>query len=331
MNRDLYGTKTDSKVACEVCGDKARGNNFDAITCASCKEFFRRNAYKEKVNFICQLKLIAYISIYQNFKCYFQGNCRIDIVSRRFCAFCRLKKCFAVGMKREYILSQDEREARRMRMSEKRQLKQQLSDDSLSFSYNKLSLYNEYSLLPSNSQEISAQNQEETMSLVQDYFKLKINDSLSLIIDNNTNLDSSSKQESLTLLNRIKLVRESNYYPIKYQLLSRAKNAKKMLQPEEKHLLKQLTCKVQLMQVETLHELPCNEMYIDVIKFIEIITKNLIKMCKKLEDFQSLSSEDQISLIKGSCMEALILRAIMALNLEKECWESLVLIIELTT
>ena len=53
MNRDLYGTKTDSKVVCEVCGDKARGNNFDAITCASCKEFFRRNAYKEKVNFIC--------------------------------------------------------------------------------------------------------------------------------------------------------------------------------------------------------------------------------------------------------------------------------------
>lgn len=63
MNRDLYGTKAESKVVCEVCGDKARGNNFDAITCASCKEFFRRNAYKEKVNFIYQLRLITHMSI----------------------------------------------------------------------------------------------------------------------------------------------------------------------------------------------------------------------------------------------------------------------------
>ena len=34
---------------CVVCGDRARGCNFGAITCASCKEFFRRNAFKVKV------------------------------------------------------------------------------------------------------------------------------------------------------------------------------------------------------------------------------------------------------------------------------------------
>lgn len=42
--------KNDTRSYCEVCGDKARGCNFDAITCASCKEFFRRNAFKEKVS-----------------------------------------------------------------------------------------------------------------------------------------------------------------------------------------------------------------------------------------------------------------------------------------
>ncbi|XP_037067861.1 vitamin D3 receptor-like [Pollicipes pollicipes] len=34
---------------CGVCGDKALGYNFNAITCESCKAFFRRNALKTKV------------------------------------------------------------------------------------------------------------------------------------------------------------------------------------------------------------------------------------------------------------------------------------------
>ncbi|CAF2536082.1 unnamed protein product [Rotaria sp. Silwood2] len=34
-------------LTCVVCGGKALGYNFDAITCPSCKAFFRRNAYKD--------------------------------------------------------------------------------------------------------------------------------------------------------------------------------------------------------------------------------------------------------------------------------------------
>ena len=34
---------------CGVCGDRALGYNFDAISCESCKAFFRRNALKTKV------------------------------------------------------------------------------------------------------------------------------------------------------------------------------------------------------------------------------------------------------------------------------------------
>lgn len=34
---------------CIVCGDKALGYNFNALTCESCKAFFRRNALKDKV------------------------------------------------------------------------------------------------------------------------------------------------------------------------------------------------------------------------------------------------------------------------------------------
>ena len=35
---------------CLVCGDKALGYNFNAITCESCKAFFRRNALKSDVS-----------------------------------------------------------------------------------------------------------------------------------------------------------------------------------------------------------------------------------------------------------------------------------------
>ena len=31
---------------CLVCGDKALGYNFNAVSCESCKAFFRRNAHK---------------------------------------------------------------------------------------------------------------------------------------------------------------------------------------------------------------------------------------------------------------------------------------------
>lgn len=51
--------KKDTKK-CGVCGDHALGSNFNAITCESCKAFFRRNALKTKVCFISYL-FILYI------------------------------------------------------------------------------------------------------------------------------------------------------------------------------------------------------------------------------------------------------------------------------
>jgi len=43
-------TVRDEKV-CGVCGDRALSYNFDAISCESCKAFFRRNAPKGLVSF----------------------------------------------------------------------------------------------------------------------------------------------------------------------------------------------------------------------------------------------------------------------------------------
>jgi len=39
-----------AEKVCGVCGDKAIGYNFDAVSCESCKAFFRRNAPKGLVS-----------------------------------------------------------------------------------------------------------------------------------------------------------------------------------------------------------------------------------------------------------------------------------------
>ncbi len=41
---------------CHICDDVARGLNYNAITCMSCKSFFRRNAHKRSVSLIYMYK-----------------------------------------------------------------------------------------------------------------------------------------------------------------------------------------------------------------------------------------------------------------------------------
>uniref|UniRef100_A0A1I7TRU3 Nuclear receptor domain-containing protein n=1 Tax=Caenorhabditis tropicalis TaxID=1561998 RepID=A0A1I7TRU3_9PELO len=95
--------RTANKV-CRVCGDKAFSYNFNVITCESCKAFFRRNANKEK-----------------EIRCPFNEQCEINMVSRRFCQRCRLTKCFSVGMKKEWIMSEEARLEKKQRVEENRE------------------------------------------------------------------------------------------------------------------------------------------------------------------------------------------------------------------
>ncbi len=46
-------TKSPAKTNnnCQVCGDEASSINYGALTCLSCRTFFRRNGFSEKVCF----------------------------------------------------------------------------------------------------------------------------------------------------------------------------------------------------------------------------------------------------------------------------------------
>ncbi|XP_066564428.1 vitamin D3 receptor A [Amia ocellicauda] len=76
---------------CGVCGDKATGFHFNAMTCEGCKGFFRRSM-KRKASFICP----------------FNGSCTITKDNRRHCQSCRLKRCVEIGMMKEFILTDEE-------------------------------------------------------------------------------------------------------------------------------------------------------------------------------------------------------------------------------
>ena len=72
---------------CAVCGDKALGFNFGAMTCESCKAFFRRNALGKKVgsSLVYFTGAISDSLHFQELRCPFENKCEITQVTRRFC------------------------------------------------------------------------------------------------------------------------------------------------------------------------------------------------------------------------------------------------------
>ncbi|KAL8598363.1 hypothetical protein ACOMHN_047684 [Nucella lapillus] len=96
---------------CGVCGDLALCHNFGAVTCETCKAFFRRNANKQKELPTCSQG----------------GCCIITMVTRRKCFSCRLKKCYAIGMDPGLILNDDELKKRRRKMTKAEEYQQSRS------------------------------------------------------------------------------------------------------------------------------------------------------------------------------------------------------------
>lgn len=90
---------------CMVCGDKASGYHYNALTCEGCKGFFRRSITKNAT-----------------YRCKSGGNCEMDMYMRRKCQECRLKKCKAVGMLEECLLTEVQCKSKRLRKNAKKSL-----------------------------------------------------------------------------------------------------------------------------------------------------------------------------------------------------------------
>ncbi|CAG2114298.1 unnamed protein product, partial [Medioppia subpectinata] len=93
--------------------------NYGAISCASCKAFFRRNSFKHK-----------------KFVCILNDDCLLSIETRNNCKKCRIDKCFQIGMKKEIIRQKENNEIIENQFSNQKHISQMnssltsLSDES---------------------------------------------------------------------------------------------------------------------------------------------------------------------------------------------------------
>ncbi|XP_062315094.1 nuclear receptor subfamily 2 group C member 2 isoform X1 [Osmerus eperlanus] len=74
---------------CVVCGDKASGRHYGAVSCEGCKGFFKRSVRKNLT-----------------YSCRSNQDCIINKHHRNRCQFCRLRKCLEMGMKMDSVQSE---------------------------------------------------------------------------------------------------------------------------------------------------------------------------------------------------------------------------------
>ncbi|XP_071434997.1 bile acid receptor-like isoform X1 [Pithys albifrons albifrons] len=220
---------------CVVCGDKASGYHYNALTCEGCKGFFRRSITKNAV-----------------YRCKNGGHCEMDMYMRRKCQECRLKKCKAVGMLAECLLTEVQCKSKRLRKNFKQKssflCNIKLEDEGL------------------NSKQVSSTTRS-----------VKIPEKMELTPGEHQLLDH--------------IVAAHQKYTIPLE------EAKKFLQesasPEESFL--------HLSETAVVH------------------VQVLVDFTKRLPGFESLASEDQIALLKGSTVEAMFLRSAQIYNQRMEC------------
>lgn len=77
---------------CAICGDKSTGKHYGAFSCDGCKGFFRRSVRRNHV-----------------YACRANRHCVMDKDKRNQCRYCRLRKCFRAGMKKEAVQNERDR------------------------------------------------------------------------------------------------------------------------------------------------------------------------------------------------------------------------------
>ncbi|XP_045083032.1 nuclear receptor subfamily 2 group C member 1 isoform X5 [Coregonus clupeaformis] len=71
---------------CVVCGDRASGRHYGAVSCEGCKGFFKRSIRKNLI-----------------YTCRGSGECVINKHHRNRCQYCRLQRCMVLGMKQDSV------------------------------------------------------------------------------------------------------------------------------------------------------------------------------------------------------------------------------------
>ncbi|CAG2110872.1 unnamed protein product [Medioppia subpectinata] len=279
-----------SRLVCDVCGDKGRARNFGAITCESCKSFFRRHGLRN-----------------EPFNCPSNGKCVINVLTRRHCNKCRLEKCFALGMRKELI-----------RGYEVIKSKHKPSNESLNYTdfSNNNNLHN-YSLIDTTIDE------NFTFDLL-DNNLININDIEEQLIvsKNNTNsvvkyVNKNSGKE-LPIIPVFKTI--SDYNGINQLEFSRISELLIAYNNTFNSGLNTNTHNTTVHKVNDLQELTTG--YNDLNEeFIKII----VKFTKSLNGFNNICADDKYALMKHGVRDLVLIRCLKYYNLEIECFVAQIL------
>lgn len=224
---------------CQVCGDKATGYHFNALTCEGCKGFFRRSMKNGK-----------------NFTCPYTGNCTITKSNRRQCQACRLDKCLRIGMKKECIMSHSEIQMKKNLMLNNRIKKNIIEWKPTEFTPDKRSLVE--LIVTSHCQTNNPPNISEEGIVVEEKNS------------NGASPASSTNSGFSDLISRMT-----------QDIVATAPGQTGASKTHLQHFS----------------------------AIMEFSIKEIIKFCKKIPGFVTLSLKDQITLLKSGCTEILFIKA----------------------
>ncbi|CAG2100790.1 unnamed protein product [Medioppia subpectinata] len=285
------------------------GKNFGAVSCEPCKSFFRRNSLK--INLIC----------------HFDNNCKIDVITRKYCSKCRLDKCLAIGMRRDWIINDEERELKRPKT-----MTNKIQRNSLNNSIN-----NE----PNNDhgQNTTLYSSQETSCIENHISITSISDTdfLCEIFDNNFTIDALNEQ----IVNIETSVRTNDCIDSQTNHISKDNNQNSdnytqnllthYYSPEsvgEKVVLGYEMPVIPIGRPIDDHKSDFNETEIYIITELiqstefrsfgttsfDNYVRNVSQAVKGLTAFNTICEDDRILLLKYSCIEVIFLRSILCLN-----------------
>lgn len=274
---------------CLVCGDKALGYNFNAVSCESCKAFFRRNAHKT-IRGRCE------------------GKCDINVESRSFCKRCRLAKCFTVGMRKDMILDDNQKKLRKQKIlinKLRRHGTLPLPPED-TYAVSETDIQNTYSA------KIASQSQE---SLREQFPHLSESEIQTLCCIGKPDSDNKNRKCDLNA----KIFKYQPWQDIEEsveEVLSGMGETEKniLLEMNKAHDNSSFLSSTQT----KLKNLPKNPT--EVFNIADGFVRRIIKVAKQLSYFRSIDKDDQIALLKGSVVEIMMLRSAVNFDIKTETW-----------
>ncbi|KAK3581053.1 hypothetical protein CHS0354_013961 [Potamilus streckersoni] len=283
------GLKKDK--TCLVCGDRALGYNFNAVSCESCKAFFRRNAHKT-IRGRCE------------------GRCEVTVESRSFCKRCRLAKCFTVGMQKEMILNDEQKNVRKQKIiiNKLRRQGQLPPEDTYAVSEADIRDVHKSHSLRETTLHLKEQFPNLTDAELQVLSKIKMEEKQEPSLKHSKSASEEEKTEKCKTW--LESEREADHVIACMDLEDQQVVIELRKAHEQSSFL--ASTSTQLMNV------PQNPT--EFFNIAEGFVRRIIKLAKYIESFRHMDKDDQISLLKGSVVEIMMLRSSVNYDPVTESW-----------